>query len=82
MEKSKLVATLAAAAAAMFLAGTGAAVAEQSNSVKSKCAGSNACKGQGACGSNMNACKGSNACKGQGWEMLTLKECVGKKGRA
>ncbi len=84
MEKSKVISgiSLAAVAATMFLAGTGISVADQSNAVKSKCVGANACKGQGSCGSNTNACKGNNACKGQGWEMLSLKECVDKKGRA
>lgn len=84
MEKSKILSgvALAAVAAGLFITGAGVNAADQTGTVKSKCVGSNACKGHGACSSNSNACKGNNACKGQGWEMLTLKECVDKKGRA
>lgn len=84
MDKSKLISgvALAAAAATLFIGSAGVIAADQSSTVKSKCVGSNACKGHGECSSNTNACKGQNACKGTGWEMLTLKECVDKKGRA
>ena len=83
MDKSKVITgvALAAAAATLFLAGTGVSMADQTNSVKAKCVGSNACKGHGQCGSNTNSCKGQNACKGQGWEMLSLMECNAALGR-
>src|SRR5882757_9448778 len=61
-------ATLAAAAATLFLAGavvsTGSAPA---NAAMGKCMAANACKGQSACKSASNSCKGLNACKGQGF---------------
>lgn len=83
MDKSKLVSGVAmvAAAAAMFVSGVGVSVAGQTDTVKAKCVGKNACKGQGSCAGAANGCKGQNACKGQGWEMLTLAQCTDRQGR-
>ena len=59
-------AALAAAAAALFAtASVGTAVAADEATVK--CAGINACKGQGACKTAKNDCSGKNGCKGQGF---------------
>lgn len=47
-----------------------------------KCAGINACKGQGSCAGADNACKSHNGCKGKGWvETKTAKECTDKGGK-
>src|SRR3954470_2136944 len=65
---SKSGATLAAAAATLFLAG--AAVSTGSTTAYAadgKCMVANACKGQSACKGGANSCKGLNACKGQGF---------------
>lgn len=56
---------IAAAAAAMFAAGTVSSVAFADDGVK--CMGANACKGQSACKGGQSPSKGQNACKGQGW---------------
>lgn len=57
---------IAAAAAALFLAGpiVASTAAQAADGVK--CMGANACKGHGACKTASNACKGQNACKGKG----------------
>lgn len=71
---------IAAAAAALFAAGTVATVAQAQGTLK--CAGINACKGQSACKTAGSSCKGMNACKGQGWtSMSTSLECTTKGGR-
>ena len=74
---SKSGATLAAAAATLFLAGavvsTGSTPAE---AAQGKCMAANACKGQSACKSASNSCKGLNACKGQGFSMASEKQCA------
>jgi len=47
-----------------------------------KCAGINACKGQGSCASADNSCKGQNGCKGQGWVATdSAKDCTDKGGK-
>ena len=47
-----------------------------------RCAGVNACKGQGACASATNGCAGSNGCKGKGWVTeKTAKACTDKGGK-
>jgi hypothetical protein len=72
-------ATLAAAAATLFLVGavvsTGSTAA---NAAAGKCMAGNACKGQSACKGSANACKGQNACKGTGFSMASEKECAAK----
>jgi len=76
-------AAVATAAAMLFAAGSGAAIAaDSSGSVKVKCYGANACKGQTECKTSMNECKGHNACKGKGFVTLdSEKACVERLGR-
>ena len=63
---SKSGATLAAAAATLFLAGSVVStVSTSANAAAGKCMAGNACKGQSACKGSANACKGQNACKGR-----------------
>lgn len=81
LQKKTVGATLATAAAAMFIAGAAMTVAPTAAKADVKCAGINACKGQGSCKGAANDCKSHNACKGQGW--LTTgsdKECMDKGG--
>ena len=76
---SKSGATLAAAAATLFLAGTMVStVSTTANAAAGKCMAGNACKGQSACKGGANACKGQNACKGTGFSMAGEKECAAK----
>ena len=73
---SKSGATLAAAAATLFLAG--AVVSTGSTSAYAadgKCMAANACKGQSACKGGNNSCKGMNACKGTGFSTTSAKAC-------
>ena len=71
---SKSGATIAAAAATLFLAGaTMTTVAHAAG--EGKCVGVNACKGQSACKGGANACKGLNACKGQGFAKMSEAKC-------
>ena len=73
---SKSGATLAAAAATLFLAGAVVSTGRRpANAAEGKCMGGNACKGQSACKGGANACKGMNACKGQGFAMASEKQC-------
>ena len=78
---SKSGATLAAAAATLFLAGTVVStVSTTANAAQGKCMAGNACKGQSACKSGANSCKGLNACKTQGFAMATEAQCKAKGG--
>ena len=62
---SKSGATIAAAAATLFLAG--ATLSSPTYAAgEGKCVGANACKGQSACKGGASPGKGQNACKGQG----------------
>lgn len=71
-------ATIAAAAAALVVAG--AATAPQAFAGdKGHCVGANACKGHGACKTANNACAGKNACKGTGFIKATKEECDAMK---
>ena len=74
-------ATIAAAAATLFLAGavvsTGSTPAQ---AAMGKCMAGNACKGQSACKGGANSCKGLNACKGTGFSMTTQAKCVAMGG--
>ena len=67
---SKSGATLAAAAATLFLAGATLTTVAQAAG-EGHCVGANACKGQSACKGGNHACKGQNACKGQGFAAMT-----------
>ena len=81
MNAKKTGIVIAAAAAAMFAAGTVSTVAFAADAVK--CMGANACKGQSACKGGNHACKGQNACKGQGMTVTsTALECVAQGGNA
>ncbi len=66
--------TIAAAAAALMLAGAAMAPVAQAEEAMGHCIGANSCKGQGACKSASNACKGQNACKGKGFVTLTKSD--------
>ncbi len=71
---------VASAAAALFLSGAVAARAEEKTGGEVRCAGLNACKGQGGCASAHNECKGKNACKGQGITKTSAEDCKAKGG--
>ena len=76
---SKSGATIAAAAASLFLAG--AVMAPVAHAAgEGKCTGANACKGQSACKTAKNACKGQNACKGTGFSQMSEADCTAAKG--
>jgi hypothetical protein len=78
---SKSGATLAAAAATLFLAGAVVStVSTPADAAQGKCMAANACKGQSACKSSSNSCKGMNACKGQGFSMASEAACKAKGG--
>jgi uncharacterized membrane protein len=68
---------LAAAAAALFTAGTStAAQAEHHESGEEvHCKGVNACKGQTDCANPGHGCSGQNSCKGKGWKKMSAEEC-------
>ncbi len=68
---------LAAAAAALFTAGTStAAQAEHHESGETvHCKGVNACKGQTDCANPGHDCSGKNSCKGKGWKSMSAEEC-------
>ena len=78
---SKSGATLAAAAATLFLAGAVATTSSPANAAQGKCMAGNACKGQSACKGGANSCKGLNACKGQGFSAMTKDKCMAAKGK-
>ena len=76
-------AVLAAAAAALFAAGTIAVVSAPAEAASVKCTGANACKGQSACKSASNSCKGMKSCKGKGWvESKNAADCTKSGGKA
>ena len=69
-------AAIAAAAAALLIAGTAlSAPMQMAAGEKGHCMGANACKGQSACKTEANACGGQNACKGKGYTETTKEEC-------
>ena len=79
---SKSGATLAAAAATLFLAGAAVStLSTPADAAQGKCMAANACKGQSACKSASNSCKGLNACKGQGFSEMTKDKCAAAKGK-
>jgi uncharacterized membrane protein len=75
-------AALATAAAALFVAGVPGMAADDAGTVKVKCYGANACKGQAECKTSMNSCKGHNSCKGKGFVMMDEKSCLERFGRS
>jgi uncharacterized membrane protein len=79
---SRILSSVALAAAAAFMFSTVAATTARADEAKVKCEGVNSCKGQSACKSAHNACKGQNSCKGQGFVSLTKAECDAAKAKA
>ena len=77
---SKSGATLAAAAATLFLAGVAVSTSTPADAAQVKCMAVNACKGQSACKSPGNSCKGMNACKSNGFVMMSDAACKAKGG--
>ena len=79
---SKSGATLAAAAATLFLAGAVVSTSSApANAAQGKCMGANACKGQSACKGGGNSCKGLNACKTNGFSMASEAKCTSMGGK-
>jgi hypothetical protein len=74
-------AALATAAAALFVTGVPSMAADD-GTVKVKCYGANACKGQAECKTSMNSSKGHNACKGKGFVTMDEKSCLERFGRS
>ena len=73
---------IATAAATLFLSGAGLARAdEKMGGDEVRCAGINACKGQGGCAGAGNSCAGQNSCKGKGVVKATAEECKSKGGK-
>lgn len=72
---------IAAAAAALFLAGP-IVTAGTAQAADVKCVGGNACKGQSVCKTASTQCKGQNACKGKGFTMTKdAAECTKAGGK-
>src|SRR5262245_48214817 len=71
---------LAAAAAALFVAGS-VAPALAAEEGKTKCEGVNSCKGESSCKGAHNDCAGENSCKGKGFLMMTPEECAAAKAK-
>jgi hypothetical protein len=79
---SKSGATLAAAAATLFLAGAVVSTSSApASAAQGKCMGANACKGQSACKGAGNSCKGLNACKTNGFTMASEAKCTSMGGK-
>ena len=81
VQKKTIGATVATAAAAMFIAGAALTGAPSVAKAEVKCAGINSCKGTSACATASNSCKGLNSCKGHGWlPTSSADECTSKGG--
>ena len=77
---------IAAAAASLLIAGCASqggatSTSADASTVKVKCYGANACKGQSECKTALNDCKGQNACKAKGYVTLTEQACIDQLGR-
>jgi hypothetical protein len=74
---------IATAVATMAIGGSLTAMAQDKAQMEPvKCAGLNACKGQGSCKSASNDCKGKNACKGMSFvETKSAQECNQRGGQ-
>jgi hypothetical protein len=70
-------AAIAAAAAALLIAGTAISAPMQTaaEGAKGHCVGANACQGKSACKTATSECAGKNKCKGQGFLEMTKEEC-------
>jgi len=75
-------AAIAAAVAALLIAGTAITAPTQvaAADAKGHCMGANACKGKSACKTASSECKGMNACKGKGFLEMTKEECDAVEG--
>jgi len=82
ISKKALGATVATAAAAMFIAGTAITAAPtEAQAASVKCAGINSCKGTSECATATSSCKGQNSCAGHGWvSAASADECTEKGG--
>jgi hypothetical protein len=76
---SKTGATIAVAAATLFLAGASASTVAYA--ADGHCMGANACKGQSACKGGKSPGPGANACKGQGFATMSQADCKAAKGK-
>jgi uncharacterized membrane protein len=73
---------IASAAASLILSGAVVArAAGEKTGDTVRCAGINACKGQGSCAGAGNSCAGQNACKGKGNVDTSKDECMKKGGK-
>ncbi len=85
MNRRQMFGSVAAIAAGSLLLGTNV-LADDKDKKKAatvKCAGANACKGQGECNAadGSHSCKGKNDCKGKGWvNVADSKACKDAKG--
>ena len=66
---------LAAAAAALFVAGCASGGSHYATTGKVACEGVNGCKGLSECKTASNDCKGKNSCKGEGFVYMSPPEC-------
>jgi hypothetical protein len=74
-------ARIAITAAALIISGAALIGAATAETVKGRCFGVNACKGQGSCKSAQNDCKGQNSCKGKGFLEMLETECADQHGQ-
>ena len=83
MSNQKSGVAIAAAAAALFAAGTLLApIAHAADAATVRCAGVNSCKGSSECKTAKSDCKGHNSCKGQGWvSKKSADECTKAGGK-
>jgi hypothetical protein len=83
MSNQKSGVAIAAAAAALFAAGTLVApTVYAADAATVRCAGVNSCKGTSDCKTAKSECKGLNSCKGQGWvSKASAKECTDAGGK-
>ncbi|MCM8611024.1 hypothetical protein [Accumulibacter sp.] len=83
MSNQKPGVAIAAAAAALFAAGTLLApIAHAADAATVRCAGVNSCKGSSECKTAKSECKATNSCKGQGWVTKgSAKECTDAGGK-
>ena len=79
---SKILSSVALAAAAAVMFSTAAVSTARADEAKVKCEGVNSCKGHSACKSANNACKGQNSCKGKGFLEMSKADCDAAKAKA
>ncbi len=79
---SRMLSSVALAAAAGLMFSTAAISTASADEAKVHCSGVNSCKGQSACKSANNACKGQNSCKGKGFVEMSKADCDAAKAKA